>query len=782
MRTGSLLARGLAALALVAGTLVGTTPPTEAAAPMPPLDACLARGSFNIQDPDCGDHTPRANGPKYGPIGAVHVVQVQRGVPVRLGYPESFDFDRPSRPCGDAGCPHHSILWRAEVSPRGFESDGLAFGPGCGATDVSCTVRFDPAFIGDAGEVYEVVYGQHFDGIYPQDGVAWVLYTPPLIYPVRLDPVDSTGARLTLPSDFLAYAIRPGADPTQAECAEPFWFERVAAGPNIASPPCITLRWDGYLDGRDNWFGGWLPNASGTWTVVGAPQGDPGAPLLSRPSPYRRTTVTPLDNDIHSTIVGERRPTVALDVEPATTEMELGASQVVDVTVSAVGGEAGSLEGLDFDAPTILSATEGGPLAVVGVAEDVPEGFALDRGASRTFHVTVQAVGPGTGTIAAAVAGTDDIGGPARALASIDAIGVELGDDTPGAEAPRPPVVTRALDAGTAGPDEVAGTVTGEPGDTVHVLLAMSPVTGEECLRTLSGSGVLTLGTYEATIGDDGTGTFAGGASLEPAHDVYGVTIAPSGRSAVGGCTRVAEANPTLGVRDADVAEGGPGDVTSLVFTLDLSSPAEGPVSVHVATADGTATAPDDYHAVDTTVTIPAGQTSAAVSVAVVGDARPGSDTTLAITLSDPVGATLDPAATTATGTIEDDDGPPGEGGVDLVGEWSVTTSPDSGLFESTLTVDTHDQATGDWQGQITMTYIGKGKFEGERDCRGGVCTYRLTGTLKGRKLTLRWFADGRSIKLTGTLRDQDGTLIGNVSGKGFDGQKGKLRMTKVSD
>ncbi|MEZ4596732.1 MAG: hypothetical protein R3C32_07755 [Chloroflexota bacterium] len=98
-------------------------------------------------------------------------------------------------------------------------------------------MRFDPAFIGDAGEVYEVVYGQHFDGIYPQDGVAWVLYTPPLIYPVRLDPVDSTGARLTLPSDFLAYAIRPGADPTQAECAEPFWFERVAAGPNIASPP-----------------------------------------------------------------------------------------------------------------------------------------------------------------------------------------------------------------------------------------------------------------------------------------------------------------------------------------------------------------------------------------------------------------------------------------------------------------------------------------------------------------------------------------------------------------
>ncbi|MEZ4596733.1 MAG: hypothetical protein R3C32_07760 [Chloroflexota bacterium] len=90
--------------------------------------------------------------------------------------------------------------------------------------------------------------------------------------------------------------------------------------------------------------------------------------------------MTPLDNDIHSTIVGERRPTVALDVEPATTEMELGASQVVDVTVSAVGGEAGSLEGLDFDAPTILSATEGSPLAVVGVAGGCPRGLALDRG------------------------------------------------------------------------------------------------------------------------------------------------------------------------------------------------------------------------------------------------------------------------------------------------------------------------------------------------------------------------------------------------------------------
>ena len=70
---------------------------------------------------------------------------------------------------------------------------------------------------------------------------------------------------------------------------------------------------------------------------------------------------------------------------------------------------------------------------------------------------------------------------------------------------------------------------------------------------------------------------------------------------------------------------------------------------------DAPTSAPADYTAISTTVTITAGNTTATVSVPVTDDTDTEPDETFTITLSNPTNATLGTA--TATGTITDDDG-----------------------------------------------------------------------------------------------------------------------------
>ena len=81
------------------------------------------------------------------------------------------------------------------------------------------------------------------------------------------------------------------------------------------------------------------------------------------------------------------------------------------------------------------------------------------------------------------------------------------------------------------------------------------------------------------------------------------------------------------------------------------------PVSVHYATANGTATAPADYAAASGTLDFAPGETSKTVTVAVKGDALDEMDETLTVHLSAAVEATI--ARADAVGTISDDDPPP---------------------------------------------------------------------------------------------------------------------------
>ena len=104
---------------------------------------------------------------------------------------------------------------------------------------------------------------------------------------------------------------------------------------------------------------------------------------------------------------------------------------------------------------------------------------------------------------------------------------------------------------------------------------------------------------------------------------------------------------PELSVADAGGTEGTDG---AIAFTVTLAPAAATEVTVHYATADGSATAPADYTSTSSTLTFEPGQTSRTVEVPIVDDDVEDGGETFTLTLSDPAGAVL--ADAEATGTI----------------------------------------------------------------------------------------------------------------------------------
>ena len=204
-------------------------------------------------------------------------------------------------------------------------------------------------------------------------------------------------------------------------------------------------------------------------------------------------------------------------------------------------------------------------------------------------------------------------------------------------------------------------------------------------LSRASGSAVtVRYGTANgtATAGQDytaasGTVTFAAGQTSQQvtvavagdavteANETFTVTLsAPSGATlGVAKTSTVTITNDDISVPvvtispvSTAVAEGNSGSKT-VTFTVGLSQAAGSAVTVRYGTANGTATAGQDYTAASGTVTFAAGQTSQQVTVAVAGDAVTEANETFTVTLSAPSGATLG-VAKTSTVTITNDDLP----------------------------------------------------------------------------------------------------------------------------
>ena len=234
------------------------------------------------------------------------------------------------------------------------------------------------------------------------------------------------------------------------------------------------------------------------------------------------------------------------------------------------------------------------------------------------------------------------------------------------------PAVTGVAVASDAGPDDTyalgdvirvavtfdaAVTVTGSPGITID----MDPAPwGEKRAAYESGSGTASL-VFAHTV-------------VEPNYSTEGIAVLADSLALEGGAIRSASGadaalahaglahdakhkvdwRPELSVADARADEGAGATVDFEVPLSRAYTNAEHSVTVDYATADGTATAGEDYTAASGTLTFAAGETVKTVRVALLDDAIDEGEETFTLRLSNARGARV--ADGEATGTIVNSD------------------------------------------------------------------------------------------------------------------------------
>ncbi|RZI80530.1 MAG: hypothetical protein EOP38_22190, partial [Rubrivivax sp.] len=159
----------------------------------------------------------------------------------------------------------------------------------------------------------------------------------------------------------------------------------------------------------------------------------------------------------------------------------------------------------------------------------------------------------------------------------------------------------------TAGSDftNTAGSLTFAPGETTKTISV--PITNDNVFEGVENYTVVLSGaSANAQIAD--------GSGLGGINDQGGPTTPPPGPNTPP--TTPDDDTPIVGVNDIQVHEG----VENAVFTLTLSNPSTTDIVIRVKTSNGTATAGADYTAVDTEVTIKAGELSVDVPVPINND------------------------------------------------------------------------------------------------------------------------------------------------------------------
>ena len=178
-------------------------------------------------------------------------------------------------------------------------------------------------------------------------------------------------------------------------------------------------------------------------------------------------------------------------------------------------------------------------------------------------------------------------------------------------------------------------------------------------------NGTATAGSdYENTFGEviipagQSSSTFAVaviGDRVWELDETFVVNLSAPNNATIGnaqGIGTILDDEPLISIDDATVTEGNTGSVNA-TFTVTLSALSDVDVTVHYATANGSATA-SDYTTTSGNLIIPAGQTSRTFSVAVTGDRLPESNETFVVNLSAPVNAGI--ADGQGVGTIVDNE------------------------------------------------------------------------------------------------------------------------------
>ena len=177
---------------------------------------------------------------------------------------------------------------------------------------------------------------------------------------------------------------------------------------------------------------------------------------------------------------------------------------------------------------------------------------------------------------------------------------------------------------------------------------AITNIWGAEIVSHVGTHYVLRNASYNADVSSGGSVTFG----FQAATGATGGTAA-TGLSLNGAGQEPPPVLPAISVGDASLVEGNSG-TKQMVFTVSLSKAATGPVTANYATANGSATAGQDYVAKSGTLSFAAGETQKTISITVNGDTAIENNETLALNLSSPSGATIADGA--AVGTILTDD------------------------------------------------------------------------------------------------------------------------------
>ena len=158
---------------------------------------------------------------------------------------------------------------------------------------------------------------------------------------------------------------------------------------------------------------------------------------------------------------------------------------------------------------------------------------------------------------------------------------------------------------------------------------------------------------------------------------------------------------PSLSIEDATVNEGNEAN-----FVVELSEASDETVTVSYATSNGTAEAGTDYTGESGTLIFEAGDIQKTIEVQTSQDGLDEANEEFSVELSSPNGATL--SKRTGTGTITDDDVPPGlsinnaEASEGSPAQFTVTLTPASG---KTVTVD---YATADGSAEAPADYTSR--------------------------------------------------------------------------
>jgi CSLREA domain-containing protein len=139
------------------------------------------------------------------------------------------------------------------------------------------------------------------------------------------------------------------------------------------------------------------------------------------------------------------------------------------------------------------------------------------------------------------------------------------------------------------------------------------------------------------------------------------------------------QARPSLSIDDVRQAEGSAG-TTPFTFTVRLSKSSPSALTVHYATADGSATAPSDYAAASGDLTFGPGETAKQVTVAVAGDVDAEADEQFSVALSGASSGRI--ADGQGIGTIVNDDAAQSSPAPAPVIHESVVAGPASGTVK----------------------------------------------------------------------------------------------------